>query len=305
VRPSRLLLIRWCGDVIGTQTLGKGQDPDVSGLPDDASVTFEVVELSARASFRGPVDLRPALLVLGSVVFHAGVALLLLTASRKSPHEIESDRLDVLRAYSARLAVSEHQTPEVHIEELASVTPPQQTDNPPDVVATAPAHVTPPSSVAKRADASPVSVAKRGDGSLASAPSVCAPPVAHASTGPMCTRAVVVRSLTLSSPTCYTDLRVAVGDRGTLSYPCSGDGASKLSFDRGTFEGAEIGGKVTVCTGTQYEVPSVDTCTWSTAQEVTGSIASGTLRFTYGETPKEPPSMCASACTSAGSIEVE
>jgi hypothetical protein len=262
-------------------------------------VTLETVDLAtSRASFRGPVELRPALLMLGSVAFHAAVALLLLTTPHKSPHEVESDRLDVLRSYTARLAVSEHQAPEMHIEEAAAtVTPPQPTDSHPVVVAT-PARVTPPASVAK-------SAAKRGDGSVSSAPSVCAPPVAHASTGPMCTRTVVVRSLTLSSPTCYTDLRVAVGDRGTMTYPCSGDGASKLSFDRGTFEGAEISGKVTVCTGTQYEVPSVDRCTWSTAQEVTGSIASGTLRFTYGEAPKEPPGMCASACTSVGSIEVE
>lgn len=258
-------------------------------------MTLETVDVSSsRVSFRGPVDLRPAWLVLGSVVFHAGIAVLLLTAPRKSPREMESDQLDVLRSYTARLAVSDHQTPDVHIEKTASVTPPQRTDSHPVASATAPAHVTP-----------PARVAKRGDGSLASAPSVCAPPVAHASAGPMCTRAVVVRSLTLSLPSCYTDLRVAVGDRGTLTYPCSGDGASKLSFDRGTFEGAAIGGKVTVCTGTEYEVPSVDSCTWSTAQQVTGTIASGTLHFTYGEAPKEPPSMCAGACTSAGSIEVE
>lgn len=303
VRPSRLLIIRWCGDVIGTQTLGKGQAPDVSGLPADAPVTLETVDLPQPVSFRGPVNLRPALLVLGSIMFHAGVAIVLLTASRKSPRETESEQLDVLRSYTARLAVSEHQTPEMHVEEsAASVTQPQKTDSEPVVSATTPAHVTPPTSVARRA---PSSSASRGDGLLSSAPSVCAPPVAHASTGPMCTRTVVVRSLTLSSPTCYTDLRVAVGDRGTLTYPCSGDGASKLSFDRGTFEGADIGGKVTVCTGTQYEVPMVDHCTWSTAQQVTGSIANGTLRFTYGEAPKEPPSMCASACTSTGSIDVE
>lgn len=295
MRPSRLLLIRWRGDVISTQTLGKGQVPDVSGLPADAPVTLETVDLStSRESFRGPVDLRPALLLLGSVVFHAAVALLLLTA-RKSPREIESDRLDALRSYTARLAVSEHQAPEMHIEEsVTSVTPPQPTDTHPVVAAATPVRET-----------LPASVAKRGDGSLSSAPSVCAPPVVHASAGPMCTRTVVVRSLTLSSPSCYTDLRVAVGDRGTVTYPCSGDGASKVSFDRGTFEGADIGGKVTVCTGTQYEVPLVDHCTWSTAQQVTGSIASGALRFTYGEAPKESPGMCATACTSVGAIEVE
>ena len=257
-------------------------------------MTLETVALSnRRESFRGPVNLRATLLVLGSVAFHAGIALLALMASRKPPSDSERDQLDLLRSYTARLAVSEHAAPEVHIEQSApSVTPPAAKEN-----VSAPALVTPP----------PKLGGKRGsDASLSSAPSVCAPPVAHGTTGPMCTRTVVVRSLTLSSPTCFSDVLVTVGESGTLTYPCSGDGPSELSFARGTFEGADIDGKVTVCTGSEYQVPSVDSCTWATAQQVTGSVrAGGTLRFSYGEAPKEPRHLCAAACTLTGSIEVE
>jgi len=82
-------------------------------------------------------------------------------------------------------------------------------------------------------------------------------------------------------------------------YPCSGDGPAKVTFGAASFDGADEGGKVTACTGTQFDW--ADGCTWTSAQTVTGSVASGTLRFTYGEAPKSR----ASTCASTGSLRVE
>jgi len=298
MRADKLVLVRWQGDVIATQTLAKGQAPDVSALPPDAPVSLEVIDVTAsRARFRGPFDWRPTLLVLGSVAVHAAIAAMLLASSKKaSPAEIEQDRLATLRRYATKLAVNDARpTPEIHIaEESASAS----------ASAGASTSRAAPSAPSAQIPRRTPSRKKHGDAAQSSAPAVCAPPHATASSSRTCSRTVVVRSLTRSSSSCFTDDAVSVGDRGTLTFPCSGDGEAKLAFDRSSFEGAETGGELDVCTGTQF--PWADGCTWTSAQSVTGSIASGTLRFTYGEAPKSGHAgACASACSATGSVEVE
>ena len=294
MRPARLVLVRWQGDVVATQTLGKGQDPDVSGLPPDVPVSLEIVDVaSARASYRGPFAWKPLLVALGSAALHAAAAALLVASWRRTPQsDVERDQRAALRSYSAKLAVSDTPTPEIHLAAASeSVAVPQTS---PSVVSKSP----PPRVVPTNARAM-----KNGDSATPSAPAVCAPPHARTSSGPMCSRTVVVESITRSSPSCFTDDAITVGERGTLTYPCSSDGPATLTFDSASFAGAESDGKLSVCTGTQF--PWSDGCTWTSAQTVTGSIARGTLRFTYGEAPKAPASTCASACTATGSLRVE
>jgi len=294
MRPARLVLVRWKGDVIATQTLGKGQSPDVSALPPEAPVSLEVLDVTAaRASYRGPVAWKPLLLGLGSVALHGAAALLLLASWRRTPASAaESDRMAALRAYSAKLAVSDTQAPEIHVAEenaSAAVSAPMPEPRVAPLATHAPVH-----------RARPM---RGGDSPTPGAPALCTPPHAQASTGPMCSRTVVVRSLTRSSPGCFTDDAISVGERGTLTYPCAGDGPAKLTFDRASFEGAKNDAKLSVCTGTQFAW--ADGCTWTSAQTVSGSIESGTLRFTYGEAPKGAAGTCASACTATGSLRVE
>jgi hypothetical protein len=77
-----------------------------------------------------------------------------------------------------------------------------------------------------------------------------------------------------------------------------------LSFGGKTFTGASTSGVVDACTGTQF--PWNDGCDWTSAQRVTGSLASGTLRFTYGEAPKPGQNKsCAPSCTATGSVRVD
>jgi hypothetical protein len=119
----------------------------------------------------------------------------------------------------------------------------------------------------------------------------------------MCSETVRVTSLTRSSPSCFTDNVVNVGQVGTLSFPCAGDGEATLRFGALAFEGAEIDGRASVCTGTQF--PWSDGCTWTSAQRVSGDVRSGALRFDYGEAPKAGERGCMSACSATGTLAVD
>jgi hypothetical protein len=306
MRPSRLVIVRWYGDVVGTQTLGEGQAPDIATLPPDAPVSLEVIDLFERVSFRGPIDVRVWAPWLASAALHVVIGLLFVTVARHtSPKDIESDRLAALRSYSTRLAVSDKEpTPEIHIAEESAPAPTvasaQQGHDEHDV---SPVASRIPSHVRTNAPHPNAHGMRGGHDAASSSPAICAPPITSPSSGPMCTRAVVVRSLSRSSPSCFTDAAISVGDRGTLTFPCSSDGAAKLTFGRSSFDGAERDGNVTACTGTQF--PWSDGCTWTSAQQVTGSIASGTLRFTYAEAPKDHAATCASSCSAVGVVDVE
>ncbi len=297
MRPSRLVLLRWHEDVIAAQTLREGESPDLSALSPEAPVSIEVIDLSSsHASFRGPIHVRPLLLAGVSLVVHAVVAALLVTSSRRATQEdLDRDRFVTLRTYSAKLAVSDAKTNETNI-----------ADEPPAVVASAETV-----SVAREEAQPSRSLAphvtrqapmRGGDASQTTGEAVCSPPHAMTSSGPMCTREVVVRSLTRSSPVCFTDDAVSVGEHGTVTFPCDGDGPAKLTFDHATFEGAEASGTLHVCTGTQF--PWSDGCTWTSAQKVTGSIASGALHFSYAEAPKRGQGSCASSCSAMGDVDV-
>lgn len=126
-----------------------------------------------------------------------------------------------------------------------------------------------------------------------------APPAAH---GAMCTKSVVVDGVS-KRPGCFVDTVFTSGQRGKLTLPCDGDGPATLSFGAKSFTGAVIGGKVDVCTGTEY--PFGDGCTWLSAQRVSGPVASGALKFAYGEAPRAGQHDCASACTATATVRLE
>jgi hypothetical protein len=87
-----------------------------------------------------------------------------------------------------------------------------------------------------------------------------------------------------------------------LTFPCDGNGPATLTFGTRSFAGARTSGDVEVCAGTQF--PWDDGCTWTSAQRVSGSIASGELRFVYGEAPKAGQRRCMPACGATGTIRI-
>jgi hypothetical protein len=132
--------------------------------------------------------------------------------------------------------------------------------------------------------------------------SICTPPDAGI-VGAMCSRTVLVTTLNRSNPVCFVDAVVGVGQTGTLSYPCVGDGPATISFGTRSFTGADIGNVVDVCTGTEF--PWSDGCMWTSAQRVTGALDSGTLTFTYGEAPKAGQTGCTWSCSAEGTLTLQ
>lgn len=97
--------------------------------------------------------------------------------------------------------------------------------------------------------------------------------------GATCSRNLRVLDLRRSSPICFVDVVVSVGQTGTLTYDCAGGGAI-VDFGRATFRGAFDGARVDVCIGTS-------------------------LRFDYVESPAPGQRGCLTPCTATATIAVE
>jgi len=162
----------------------------------------------------------------------------------------------------------------------------------------------------KGKDESPLSVegadeGEEGSDSVEASTAICAKQTIPRSTAPRCTKTVLATTLSVR-PGCYVDTIMKPNDKGTLTYPCEGDGPATLTFNGRSFTGSAIGGKLDVCADTKYEFPPYDNCTWLSAQRVTGAIESGTFRFAYGEAPKRAKGQfCASACNASGVIRID
>ena len=112
-----------------------------------------------------------------------------------------------------------------------------------------------------------------------------------------------VTSLEVPS-SCFVDTVMKIGQTGTLTFPCEGDGEARLAFGTKSFAGASIGGRFDMCTGTEY--PFVDGCRWTSAQRVTGRLGAQDLAFKYGEAPKVgTQKQCAAACSASGTVHVK
>ncbi len=118
-----------------------------------------------------------------------------------------------------------------------------------------------------------------------------------------CGRVLTIVSITPSSKTCFLDLGLSyVGGPGTLSFVCQGRYAH-ADFDKAPgFAGSYDNDFVDVCFGTTFKYS--DGCTWSTAQRISGTLASGVLQFEYSEAPILG-SACASPCSATGVISVQ
>ncbi len=120
----------------------------------------------------------------------------------------------------------------------------------------------------------------------------------------MCTVDVHVGAITPSMGTCFVDTVVHEGDDGFVNFACNGDPSTwaGAKFAKGEFLGSVKGTIVDVCTGTTF--PWSDGCTWASAQRITGDLDSGTLSFTYEETPIEG-GPCEPPCSAQGTILVK
>jgi hypothetical protein len=281
----RLVLVRWYGDVIGSRTLVAGE-PFGTAFPEDAAsgVTYEVHDIPytrSALSFVPGFDALPLLFFALSLVAHVGIGYVL--ARSATPEAIEREQEFALRSYTLRLEESEDDEPasparngaEAHLGREPGPEPQQ------------------PAAVPRPRDAAPPSTAA----------ALCTMPPAPVATSSMCSHGVVITSLTRSSPSCFTDTVVSVGQHGTLTFPCESSGPASLRIGSSTFDGALVGAKIEVCTGTQF--PWNDGCTWTSAQRVSGNLSSGELVFTYGEAPKAGQHGCASACTATGQVRLD
>ena len=284
---SRLVLVKWYGDVIATKTLPPGELPDVSWGYSANGVSFEIHDVAytrASLSLDAAFDGWPLLAFAASLLVHMGLASLFASvAGSVSPAALTKEREETLHAYMMRLPRDERASgPEGRDqrgEELRWDGP--STTTPPAGGAAHPSTATP-----------------------ATAAALCEVPRAPPTSSAMCSRSVRVTSLTRSSPSCFTDNVVEVGQAGTLTFPCEGDGPAVLRVGLSSFEGAEIGERVVVCTGTEF--PWSDGCKWTSAQRVSGDVNSGELVFTYGEAPRAGQRRsCASACSATGTVRVE
>lgn len=117
----------------------------------------------------------------------------------------------------------------------------------------------------------------------------------------LCTQRVRMGVVTLSSFTCFVDVRPMLDEQGTLTFDCEGGGAL-LVFDGGArFTGTSMGSNIDVCTGTDFDYS--DGCHWQSAQYVSGYFLDGFLTLTYAERPTTGTA-CAPPCSATATVTI-
>jgi hypothetical protein len=114
-----------------------------------------------------------------------------------------------------------------------------------------------------------------------------------------CTLTLTAGAVTKSTETCWVD-EVVTAAPGVLTYPCAG-GPATATFGDKSFFGVVDGDRVELCTRTEFDWE--DGCHWQSAQHISGSIASGELRYEYSEAPDAEQADCASACTAEAELD--
>ena len=289
------MLVRWHGDIVAVH--GALPPSAVRTMADCEGVRVEVYDVSAeRAAWRltPRIDLRPIAGFLASLALHmvVGAAALVAIASA-SPDE---SKVEPEKPNEQGAAAS---APIMQIAANQEATEHPKDEHPPSVVD----EEAPPELPLEESTAADVSAhGAAGTDAVSTSPTVCTPPKAGVAHGPKCRRTVTITSLS-TRPGCFVDTVGKEGQKGTITYPCDGDGPATLTFGKHSFSGAAAAGKIDVCTGTEY--PFSDGCKWTSAQRVSGSIAQGTLSFTYGEAPKPGQGSCATACEAQGTVQIE
>jgi hypothetical protein len=321
---KELVLVKWHGDVIAVHADAAEAVPARFAEPHGVTIeTHAVPHDRASLGFAASPtpDARTTLGVLVSIGAHVGIALVVFASfagrSARDFAEDDASRAALVQAFEMRIAENadrgtDEQTADAsrarsHGSTLAD--DPEDSTTPVVLVqptAALPPHRPAPVRVAPAAVAARAPVTSHAR-DTSSAPSQCVARSVPANDGPMCTREVVVTSLE-SPPSCFTDTVVARGQHGTVRYPCQGDGEATLTMGSRVFRGVAVGGRLDVCTGTEF--PWSDGCTWTSAQRLSGSLAPSSegLTFTYGEAPKvaaESRHACAPSCAAHGTVRFE
>lgn len=313
---SPLVVVRWHGEIIGT----KDSFPLGFQGPPPEGVTIEAIDVSAE---KQGLNLRPAIPVLlvggivASVILHAVFGASVIVAAWFAPPQRASGGImppqnDQSGEESPILKVAANDpAPEPPKEVVPPKPEPPPPPPKPPVAEKPPEEI--PALVDEQASSPPPSLPEEpppseivtdganGSDDITAGPTACKRPPVAANKGPTCRRNVVFKGLQ-KSPSCYVDTVAQEGQAGVLTYPCNGDGAATLRFGSKSFHGAVVGGKVDVCTGTEYLFS--DQCKWTSAQRVSGSVGNGELQFTYGEAPKPGQHNCAMKCGATATISV-
>jgi hypothetical protein len=343
LRTSLLVLVRWHGDIVAAHTVEQGRKVESFHFLEGfqaADVGVEVYDVTpereALTRLRPKRDLRAAYGFVASTALHLGLGLgmaLMLLLTRSGEGRLEAPdanrRAAIVEADATQVAANEGA-------DAGAIEPPKNQNLPPEppqpdpiplAVAVPPIedaigddtpvpiekpHAASSASSSRAPVGDPTPVAPEsgsespGSGGLdetTSAPATCVHGKVPKNAGPICTRTVVVTSLDVP-PGCFTDTVMQLGQTGTLSFPCDGDGPAKLAFGGKSFSGATMGGKLDMCAGTEY--PFSDGCRWTSAQRVTGRVAAQSLSFSYGEAPKAGQfKQCARACSASGTVRVK
>jgi hypothetical protein len=312
--PKDLVVVRWHGEIVGTEdAIPAHLAVGVEG------VTTEVVDVSAeRASssfFRPVLDVAPLAMFVASIMVHVfvGTALVVGAAlfSSENLARLLGSFLAPVNDKGAAVAdpvikVAPGESAEPQPAAPAEPQPPIPTQTSPEQppeAAEVDAPSVPPETVQESTRPEDSIEGQSGTDDVSASPSTCVPPRAVVTKGPSCQRKVVFEAIE-KSVGCYVDTAAKQGDEGTLTFPCNGDGQATLRFGRKSFVGAVVDGKLDVCTGTEYTYPPIDSCKWTSAQRISGSIGSGQLSFTYGEAPKPNQVNCAMSCGARATIKV-
>lgn len=116
-----------------------------------------------------------------------------------------------------------------------------------------------------------------------------------------CFARVRLEQFTPSSPTCFVDVRVRVGEEGAVDWDCGETtGRASITFPNARFTGVVTERNVDVCSGTEFDW--TDGCHWSSAQTIRGSLSDQRLRLTYAEAPLAMQLGCVVPCSASGTL---
>jgi len=142
------------------------------------------------------------------------------------------------------------------------------------------------------------------DGPASSAPPRVPTPTSPATPAPAapatCTLAVDA-SPTIVPPSCFIDDRMG-GKRGTLLYPCDGDGEAKLVLGDMSIPAVVQDGELSATVTTEFDWQ--DGCHWRTFQSARGSVAGKVLVVEYREASDPAPQPCFPPCEGHGEMHL-
>lgn len=113
-------------------------------------------------------------------------------------------------------------------------------------------------------------------------------------TAPDCRKTLSFEALTVT-PGCWVDEKVSHRS-AVLEYPCA-SGDAKADFGA-PFVGSVDGSKVTLDATTTFAWG--DGCEWQSRQRIVGSLASGTVEYSYEESPTRGTHCASSHCKATG-----